>query len=98
VKVTESGPRRAGSNEVLRVGYRDPAPASGVATVTIRWGDRTTTRVRLGTHRIAHAYRRAGRYTVTVAVVDRAGNQTKVVRHVKIQSASASGKAGSGGK
>ena len=98
VKVTESGPRRAGSNEVLRVSYRDPAPASGVATVTIGWGDRTTTHVKLGTHRIAHVYRRAGRYTITVTVVDRAGNQTKVVRHVKIQSASASGKSGSGGK
>jgi hypothetical protein len=98
VKVTESGPRRAGSNEILRVSYRDPAPASGLATVTIRWGDRTTTHVKLGTHRIAHAYRRAGRYTITVTVVDRAGNQTKVVRHVTIQSASASGKPGSGGK
>ncbi len=98
VKVTESGPRRAGSNEILRVSYRDPAPASGVATVTIRWGDRTSTHVKLGTHRIAHVYRRAGRYTITVTVVDRAGNQTKVVRHLKIQSASASGKSGSGGK
>jgi hypothetical protein len=98
VKVTESGPRRAGSNEILRVSYRDPAPASGVATVTIRWGDRTTTHVKLGTHRVAHAYRRPGRYTITVTVVDRAGNQTKVARHVTIQSASAGGKSGSGGK
>ena len=98
VRVTESGPRRAGSNEILRVSYRDPAPASGVATVTIRWGDRTTTHVKLGTHRIAHVYRRAGRYKITVTVVDRAGNQTTVVRHVKIQPATASGKSGSGGK
>ena len=98
LKVTESGPRRADSNEILRVSYRDPAPASGVVTVTIRWGDRTTTHVKLGTHRIAHAYRRAGRYTITVTVFDRAGNQTKVVRQVKIQSASAGGKSGSGGK
>ena len=66
--------------------------------MTIRWGDRTTTHVKLGTHRIAHVYRRPGRYTITVTVVDRAGNQTTVVRHVKIQSASASGQSGSGGK
>jgi PKD domain len=98
VKVTESGRRRAGSSEILRVGYRDPAPASGVTTVTIRWGDRTITHVKLGTHRIAHVYRRAGRYTITVTVLDRAGNQTKVVRHLKIQSASAGGESGSRGK
>ena len=95
VKVTESGPRRAGANEVLRLSYRDPAPASGVAKLTIRWGDGTVTHVKPGTHRVAHAYRRAGRYKITVTVADRAGNQTTVVRRVKI---AAGGKPGSGGK
>ena len=95
VKVTESGPRRAGANEVLRLSYRDPAPASGVAKLTIRWGDGTVTHVKPGTHRVAHVYRRAGRYKITVTVADRAGNQTTVVRHVKI---AAGGKPGSGGK
>ena len=97
-KVTESGPRLAGSNEILRLTYHDPAPASGVAKLTIRWGDGTVMHVKPGTHRVSHVYRRAGHYTITVTVVDRAGNQTKVVRHVKIQSASAGGKSGSGGK
>ena len=95
VKATESGPRRAASDEVLRLSYHDPAPASGVAKLTIRWGDGTVTRVKPGTHRIAHAYRRPGRYRITVTVADRAGNQTTVVRHVKI---AAGGKPGSGGK
>ena len=99
--VTASGPRRAGSDEVLRLRYRDPAPpglpaadASGVAKLTIRWGDGTVTHVKPGTHRIAHVFRRAGRYRITITVADRAGNQTTVVRHVKIR---AGGAAGSGG-
>jgi hypothetical protein len=87
VKMTERGPRRAGANEVLRVSYRDPSPASGVAKVTIRWGDGTVTHVKPGTHRIAHAYRRPGRYKITVTVADRAGNQTTVTRRVKIEAA-----------
>jgi hypothetical protein len=42
-----------------------------------------------GEHRISHAYRRPGRYTITVTVFDRAGNQRTVVRHVKIRSSRA---------
>ena len=84
LKVTESGRRRAGSTEIVRLTYHDPAPASGIAKLTIRWGDRTVTSVKPGTHRIAHVYRRPGHYKLTVTVADRAGNQTTVVRHVKI--------------
>ena len=87
VKVTERGPRRAGANEVLRISYRDPAPASGITKVTIRWGDGTVTHVMPGTHRIVHAYRRRGRYKITVTVADRARNQTTVARRVKIRAA-----------
>jgi PKD domain len=86
LKVTASGPRRSGSNEVVALSYRDPAPASGVAKLTIRWGDGTVTRVKPRTHRIAHAYRRAGHYKITVTVADRAGNQTTVVRHLQVAS------------
>jgi PKD domain-containing protein len=84
LKVAESGPRRAGSDEILRLTYRDPAPASGVAKLTIRWGDGTISHINPGAHRIPHAYRRPGRYKITVTVADRAGNQTTMVRHVKI--------------
>ena len=84
LKVAESGPRRAGSDEVARLSYHDPAPASGVAKLTIRWGDGAVTKVKPGEHRIAHVYRRPGRYKITVTVADRAGNQTTVVRHLKI--------------
>ena len=91
LSVAESGPLRAGAAEVLRLRYHDapprglpPADASGVAELTIRWGDGAVTRVKPGTHRISHVYRRPGRYKVTVTVADRAGNQKTVVRHVKI--------------
>lgn len=89
LKVREAGRRRAGSPQVVRLSYRDPAPASGVARLTVRWGDGAVTHLEPGTHRIIHVYRRAGRYEITVTVADRAGNQTIVVRHVKIN---ASGK------
>ena len=86
-----SAARSAGVTLTLRLSYRDAPPAglpvrdaSGVATLTIRWGDGTTTRIKPGTHRLLHSYRRPGRYRITVTVVDRAGNQTRVVRRVKI--------------
>jgi PKD domain len=84
VRVTASGPRRAGSDEVVRLSYRDPAPGSGVAKLTIRWGDGTVTVVKPGTHRIVHVYRRGGRYKITVTAADRAGNQTTVAHRIKI--------------
>jgi hypothetical protein len=92
VKVTASGPRRAGSDEVFRLSYRDPAPGSGVAKLTIRWGDGTVTLVKPGTHRIVHVYRRAGRYKITVTGADRAGNQTTVVHRIKISKPKSSAK------
>jgi hypothetical protein len=87
LSVSESGPARARADEVLRLSYRDPAPASGVAKLTIRWGEGTVTHVKPGTHRIAHVYRRPGRYKVTVTVADRAGNEKTVVRQVRIKKA-----------
>ncbi len=99
LSVSESGPRRAGANEVLRLRYRDapprglrPSAASGVAKLTIRWGDGTVSHLTPGDHRVSHAYRRPGRYAITVTVYDRAGNKTTVVRHVKIGPAVGGGK------
>ena len=87
LKVTAAGRRRVGSEEVARLTYSDPAPASGVAKLTIRWGDGTVAQIKPGTHRVVHVYRRPGRYKITVTVADRAGNQTTVVRRVKINPA-----------
>jgi hypothetical protein len=91
VRATLSGARRAGATLTLHLTYRDAPPAglsardaSGVAGVTIRWGDGTTTHVRPGTHRISHSYRRQGRDKITITVLDRAGNRTSTVKRVKI--------------
>jgi hypothetical protein len=100
VAATLSGARRALARLTLRLSYRDAPPAglpardaSGVAALTIHWGDGTSSRIKPGTHRILHSYRRAGRYRITITVLDRAGNRTSVVKRVKITKP---GKTGSG--
>jgi PKD domain len=100
-----SGARHTGSKLTLRLTYRDAPPAglpardaSGVASLTIHWGDGTTTHVNPGTRRITHSYRRPGRYKITVAVLDRAGNRTTAVRRVKITNPPAKPKSPKGRK
>jgi hypothetical protein len=61
-----------------------PSDASGVTSVIVRWGDGTSTRVRLGTHAADHAYRHPGRYRITVLVSDRAGNLTRLATKLKV--------------
>jgi hypothetical protein len=91
LRATLSGARHVGASLTLHLTYRDAPPAglparsaSGVASLTIRWGDGTTTHLKPGTHRISHSYRRPGRHRITVTVVDRAGNRTSAVKRVKI--------------
>lgn len=99
-----TGRRQAGAKLTLTLRYRDLPPpglpssdASGVAKVTIYWGDRTVDHLNPGAHREAHVYRRPGRYRITVWVTDRAGNSRKVVTIARI-TASTGGKPKSGGK
>jgi hypothetical protein len=91
VGATLSGARHPAARLTLHLTYRDAPPAglpardaSGVASLTIHWGDGTSTQVNPGTHRIVHSYRRAGRYKITITVLDRAGNRTSAVKRVKI--------------
>ncbi|HYB25761.1 MAG TPA: hypothetical protein VEF89_04030 [Solirubrobacteraceae bacterium] len=91
--VKVGGLRRVGSGVVLTLRYRDAPPkglpardASGVEKLTIRWGDGTVVHLTPGMHSDVHAYRRPGRYKITVLVTDRAGNSTKVVKLVRIAS------------
>jgi hypothetical protein len=90
-RLTVSGSRRSGARIGLFVRYRDLPPAglpqrdaSGVAAITIRWGDGTVVHLKPGSHRDSHVYGRPGRYKVMVVVEDRAGNKTAIVRHLKI--------------
>jgi hypothetical protein len=89
--VKVSGVRHVRSTLTLTLRYRDLPPAglpagdaSGVATLTIRWGDGTIVHLKAGAHRTKHAYRRPGRYRITVVATDRAGNSRTVVKIVKI--------------
>jgi hypothetical protein len=99
VKLRLRSPAVTGSKLRASLAYTDPPPAgeprsaaSGVARVLIRWGDGTTTKLRLGTHVIAHAYRRVGRYRITVLVSDRAGNLTRLLSKLKVVSSPPKGK------
>ncbi len=89
-KVT--GHRRARSVIHISVSYTDaPSPlpgadASGVAQVLVKWGDGSRYVIRHGKF---HAYKRPGRYKVTVVVKDRAGNSTVVIGYVRINRAKA---------
>ena len=95
-----AGARRARAILTLRLSYRDVAPGSGVASLTVRWGDRTVMHLKAGIHRVRHIYRRAGSYRITIVLADKAGNQTTIVRRVKIvkPGAPTKGKSRTGGK
>jgi hypothetical protein len=87
VRLTLRGTRHLGDTLRAYVSYTDaPAPeprraASGVGEVLIRWGDRHDYHI---AHYKAHAYKRAGRYTITVVVKDRAGNRRAISQVVRI--------------
>lgn len=82
------GRRTVGLKQTITVTRSDPPPpgaaatvASGLAFTSVSWGDGT--RVQIG-RSATHAYRRAGGFTVTVTVADRAGNRTVVTRKLTI--------------
>jgi len=89
--LTLHGAMRTGSSVNADISYFDrppssepPQDASGVARVVLRWGDGQVVDVRSGQQRISHVYHGAGRYKLSLTVVDRAGNSTTLVRHIRI--------------
>jgi hypothetical protein len=87
-----------GTKQVLKrlqafISYGDPPPplspaadASGIAKVTLKWGDRTPpVTLTLGRHRSFHTYLKPSRYKVTVTVSDKAGNTTRTVTTVDVK-------------
>lgn len=87
-----SGARNAGATLRLSVRATDTptgtarkaagVATSGVATVTVDWGDRTPAQlIRSGAQ---HAYARPGSYVLRIVVTDRAGNRTLVRQRLKI--------------
>jgi hypothetical protein len=93
VKSSVLGTRRVDKRLHAFITYLDAPPAgapptnaSGIAKVTVNWGDRTPlVRLRLGNHRTFHTYLRPGTYRVTVTVFDKAGNKTPTVTVVKVK-------------
>jgi hypothetical protein len=88
VSVSLRGSLRTGSLLRLYARYADPPPpalpaadASGVNSVAVDWGDGAIAKFRQG---IRHAYRRPGRYRLTVRVIDKAGNATTLAQSVRI--------------
>jgi hypothetical protein len=88
VNVSLRGSLRTGSLLRLFARYADPPPpalpasdASGVGSVAVDWGDGAKATFRQG---IRHAYRRPGRYRLTVRVTDKAGNVTALAQTVRI--------------
>ncbi len=86
-RLTITGTKRVGSYLHLSVDYTDAPPpelrtsASGIARVSANWGDGSVYKI---THGKYHAYRRPGRYTVTVTITDRAGNSSSLVQSLRI--------------
>jgi hypothetical protein len=88
---TLSGSSIVNTREQLRVRYTDPPPrglprsaASGVATVSVNWGDGSP-RARIRRTTASHVYRRIRTDTITITLIDRAGNTTRIVHKVKIK-------------
>ncbi len=79
-----TGQQVAGSS--IRVTVKDsdgPAGrASGIAKVTVYWGDGTPAS-KIG-HTKTHVYKRAGRFKLRVVIQDRAGNTSTLTRVIKI--------------
>jgi hypothetical protein len=81
------GKRRVGALLHLHVVDTDTPPGltasdgSGVARVLVRWGDHTSDVIR---HWRFHVYKHPGRYRISVTVLDRAGNVTRVALVVKV--------------
>ena len=86
---TLTGKRTAGSPLHIYIRYDDAPPGlassdgSDVASVVVRWGDRTVSQLQQR-HGKFHVYKRLGRYLVTVTVTDHAGNTTRLKRWVQI--------------
>lgn len=74
--------RKRSATRTVRVTVSDGPrrDSSGVAAVTVSWGDGSRAQRRAGSHR----YRRPGTYRVRIAARDQIGNARTVVRKVRI--------------
>jgi hypothetical protein len=90
LRLSLTGRRRRHRTLTLRIVAADLPPAepgaraSGIQSVTVRWGDGRKL-IRAGRRsRLRHAYRRTGVFRITVRATDAAGNGTAISRYVRI--------------
>jgi hypothetical protein len=85
---TLTGSRRAGAALRVHVVASDArntvpaAEASGVKSILVRWGDRSSEVIRAWRD---HVYAKPGRYRITIVVTDRAGNVTRSVMTIRVK-------------
>jgi hypothetical protein len=91
LRIRLTGRMRSGQRLKLTVAALDTpnptqagAAASGIGSVSLRWGDRSAAVVRSSLSRATHVYRKRGLYRLTVTATDRAGNATTIQRYVRI--------------
>lgn len=91
LRIRLGGRLRTRQRQTLHVTASDPAnpaepgtAASGIAKLSVSWGDRTKQLTATKLTTATHSYRRMGLYRVTISATDRAGNTTTVSRYLRI--------------
>jgi hypothetical protein len=88
VRLTVGAVKQVGSPVRISLQYTDTPPGlpavdgSGIASVVLDWGDRTTAHVG---HNSSHRYARPGLYMIRVTVSDNAGNVTHLSRWIRVK-------------
>jgi hypothetical protein len=88
IKLALTGTKQVGLRLRAHVTYTDAPPpeprraASGVVAVEIRWGDGSRFHI---AHYSQHAFKRSGRYKLTVIVRDAAGNRSTLTKTIQIK-------------
>lgn len=83
VKIKNSGGIKAEKREKFRAVIKTPLANTKITSLRWNWGDklRTTT----GKRSVSHTYRKAGRYTITLASYDSRGQTVIVKRTVRVR-------------
>jgi hypothetical protein len=92
LRLTLKGKAQVGDTLTARLSYTDPvqpgepgAQASGIAAVSLKWGDGSPTVSKPRLTSAKHVYKRKHVELITARVTDRAGNITQVTRRITVR-------------
>ncbi len=92
LRLTLRGKAQVGDTLTARLTYTDPvhpgepgAQASGIASVSLKWGDGSSTITKPRLTSAKHVYERKHVELITARVTDRAGNVTQVTRRITVR-------------